>query len=108
MNEMELAFAEKAVKNEHLGQGSDTDLLAVSLSVNDYIGHAFGPYSPQVADTTLRTDRYLASFFTYLDKVVGVKNIWIVLSADHGVAPNPEFIQEPQMGSWQRPACLDP
>jgi predicted AlkP superfamily pyrophosphatase or phosphodiesterase len=98
MNEMELAFAEEAVKNEHLGQGSDTDLLAVSLSVNDYIGHAYGPYSPQVADTTLRTDRYLASFFAHLDKLVGLKNTWIAFSADHGVAPTPEFIQEHKWG----------
>lgn len=98
MNEMELKFAEEAVKNEHLGQGSVTDLLAISLSVNDYIGHAYGPYSPQVADTTLQTDRYLASFFAYLDKLVGLRNIWIALSADHGVAPNPEFIQEHKWG----------
>ncbi len=98
MNEMELKFAEEAVKNERLGQGSDTDLLAISLSVNDYIGHPFGPYSPQVADTTLRTDRYLASFFAYLDKLVGLRNIWIALSADHGVAPNPEFILDHKWG----------
>ena len=98
MNEVELTFAEEAVKNEHLGQGSDTDILAVSLSVNDYIGHASGPYSLQVADATLRTDRYLASFFAELDKLIGLKNIWIALSADHGVAPNPEFIQSHKWG----------
>ena len=98
MSEIELAFALEAVKDEHLGQGTDTDLLAISLSVNDYIGHAFGPYSPQVADVTLRTDRYLASFLAELDKVVGLKNTWIALSADHGVAPNPEFIQGHKWG----------
>jgi predicted AlkP superfamily pyrophosphatase or phosphodiesterase len=98
MTEIELSFAAEAVKGEHLGQGPDTDLLAVSLSENDYIGHAFGPYSPQVVDVTLRTDRYLASFFTALDKLVGLKNIWIALSADHGVAPNPEFIQGHKWG----------
>jgi len=98
MNEIELSFAEEAIKGEHLGQGSDTDLLTISLSENDYIGHAFGPYSPQVIDVTLRTDRYLASFFTVLDKLVGLKNVWIALSADHGVAPNPEFIQGRKWG----------
>jgi predicted AlkP superfamily pyrophosphatase or phosphodiesterase len=98
MSEIELAFAQEAIKNEHLGQGSDTDLLAISLSVNDYIGHAFGPYSPQVADVTLRTDHYLASFFADLDKLVGLKNTWIALAADHGVAPNPEFIQGHKWG----------
>jgi hypothetical protein len=98
MSEIELAFAEEAVKDEHLGQGSDTDLLAISLSENDYVGHAFGPYSPQVADVTLRTDRYLASFLAELDKLIGLENIWIALSADHGVAPNPEFIQGHKWG----------
>ena len=67
--------------------------MTISLSLNDYIGHAFGPYSLQVADTTLRTDRYLASVFAELDKLVGLKNVWIALATDHGVAPNPEFIQ---------------
>jgi len=106
MNEIELAFAEEAVRDEHLGQGDDTDLLAVSLSVNDTIGHDFGPYSPQVADVTLRTDRYLASFFAKLDRLVGLKNIWIVLSADHGVAPNPEFIQDHKWGPGYAPPAL--
>ena len=99
MNEIELAFAQQAVRNEHLGQGADTDLLAISLNVNDSVGHTYGPYSPQVADTTLRTDRYLAAFFAELDKLVGLDNIWIALSADHGVAPNPEFIQGHKWGS---------
>src|SRR5262249_40802910 len=45
MNQLELAFARQAIRQEHLGQGSETDLLTLSLSVNDYVGHAFGPYS---------------------------------------------------------------
>ena len=98
MNEIELAFAEQAIKGEHLGKNQDTDLLSISLSVNDYIGHAFGPYSPQVGDVTLRTDRDLATFFAQLDKLVGLKNVWIALSADHGVSPNPTFIQEHKLG----------
>jgi predicted AlkP superfamily pyrophosphatase or phosphodiesterase len=98
LNEIELDFARQAVRNENLGQGTETDLLAISLDVNDPIGHAFGPYSPQVADVSLRTDRYLASFFADLDKLIGLKNIWITLSADHGVAPNPEFIQNHKWG----------
>jgi len=76
------------------GKGEDTDMLTISPSVNDYIGHGFGPYSPQVADVTLRTDRYLASFFGELDKLVGLGHVWIALSADHGVSPNPAFIRE--------------
>ena len=103
MNHIELAFAAEAVHKEHLGQGKETDILAVSLSVNDYIGHQFGPYSPQVADTILRTDRDLAAFFAGLDNTVGLQNVWITLSADHGVAPNPAFIQEHNLGRGNTP-----
>ena len=106
MNEIELGFAGEAVRNEHLGQGTDTDLLAISLSANDLIGHAFGPYSPQVADATLRTDRYLASFFAELDKLVGLNNVWVALSADHGVAPNGEFIQDHKWGAGNAQPAL--
>ncbi|HUU13466.1 MAG TPA: alkaline phosphatase family protein [Terriglobia bacterium] len=98
MNDIELKFALDAVKNEHLGEDDVTDLLVVGLSVNDYIGHRFGPYSPEVADTTLRTDRSLAAFFAQLDRLVGLKNVWVALSADHGVAPTPAFIKEHRLG----------
>jgi predicted AlkP superfamily pyrophosphatase or phosphodiesterase len=93
-----LAFATDAIRSEHLGQGAETDLLTLSLSVNDYIGHEYGPYSTQVADTTLRTDRYLAAFFADLDKLVGLENVWIAFSADHGAAPSPNFVQEHKLG----------
>jgi predicted AlkP superfamily pyrophosphatase or phosphodiesterase len=98
MNQVELGFATDAIRSERLGQGPETDLLTLSLSVNDYIGHKFGPYSEEVADATLRTDRYLAAFFDDLDKLVGLDNVWIALSADHGVAPSPAFIQEHKLG----------
>lgn len=97
-NEVILRFAEQVLRNENLGHGSATDLLAISLSANDYVGHTFGPYSPEVADTTLRTDRYLAEFFAALDRQVGLPNVWIVLSADHGVAPTPAFIKDHKLG----------
>jgi predicted AlkP superfamily pyrophosphatase or phosphodiesterase len=107
MNEVELNFALEAVRGERLGQGPSTDLLAISLSINDYIGHQFGPYSPQVADVVLRTDRYLADFFAALDRLVGMNNIWVVLSADHGVAPSPQYIAEHNLGLGRlRPATV--
>jgi predicted AlkP superfamily pyrophosphatase or phosphodiesterase len=98
MNEAELAFATAAVQNEKLGQGADTDLLTVSLSVNDYVGHRYGPYSNEVADTVLRTDRELVKFFASLDRLVGRDQFWVALSADHGVAPTPAYIQEHRLG----------
>jgi len=98
MNEIELGLASAAVRSERLGAGPETDLLTLSLSVNDYIGHEYGPYSEQVADTVIRTDRDLAVFFDDLDKLVGLDNVWMAFSADHGVAPSPAFIQQHNLG----------
>jgi len=98
ITDLELKFAREAIRNEHLGEDAATDLLTISLSVNDSIGHEFGPYSVEAADVTLRTDRYLADFFADLDRMVGLDNVWIALSADHGVAPNPEFVKEHRLG----------
>ena len=67
-------------------------MLAVSLSANDYVGHGFGPNSHEVMDITIRTDKMLEEFFIYLDKYIGLKNCLIVLTADHGVSPMPEYI----------------
>ncbi|MGH7973124.1 MAG: alkaline phosphatase family protein, partial [Limisphaerales bacterium] len=97
-NQLELNFAMSAIKNERLGHGPATDLLAISLSANDYIGHGYGPYSPEVADATLRTDRYMAAFFKQVDQLVGLDHVWITLSADHGVAPTPAFILRHHLG----------
>ena len=94
MNKIQLDFALAAVQGEHLGQNQTTDLLAISLSVNDFIGHQYGPYSPEVADNVLRTDRYLAEFFAALNRQVGLDNVWIILTADHGVAPTLRYTQK--------------
>jgi hypothetical protein len=92
-NEVLLQFARAAVSNEKLGEDEDPDLLGISLSANDLIGHAFGPDSHEVMDMTVRTDRLLQGFFAFLDKRVGLRHVLIVLTADHGVAPLPEVVQ---------------
>ena len=102
MNKIQLDFASAAIQGEHLGQNQTTDILAISLSVNDFIGHAYGPYSPEVADNVLRTDRYLSEFFAGLDRQVGLSNAWIILTADHGVAPTAAYAREHRLG--QQPA----
>lgn len=89
-NEVELEFARQAMMEERLGQDDSPDLLIISLSGNDLVGHDFGPYSQEVEDMTVRTDRQLADFFAFLDRTVGLSRALIVLSADHGVAPIPE------------------
>ncbi len=103
ITDVQLAFALEAVRQEDLGQRGVTDFLAVSLSANDAVGHTYGPYSPQVADVTLRTDRALAGFLSEIDSLVGLKNVWILLSADHGVAPTPAFIKEHRLGRGNSP-----
>ena len=89
-NEIVEAFAERAIQAEQLGKRGVTDLLAVSFSSNDYIGHQFGPDSPEVHEISVRTDRLFEKFFAYLDQQVGLDSVLVVLTADHGVAPLPE------------------
>ena len=89
-NEMIEEFAERAVVEERLGKHIGPDLLAVSFSANDYVGHAFGPDDPAVRDISIRTDRLLGKFFDFLNRQVPASDILIVLTADHGVSPIPE------------------
>lgn len=89
-NELLLEFAMAAVRAEELGRDEAPDLLGLSLSANDLIGHAFGPASHEVMDVTLRTDRLLERFFNFLDREIGLPQVVVVLTADHGVAPLPE------------------
>ncbi len=86
-NDYELDFARELVTNEHLGNGPATDLLVISLSANDILGHKVGPDSPEMRAMVLATDRQLAAFFDFLGHEVGLANTWIALSADHGIAP---------------------
>jgi arylsulfatase A-like enzyme len=88
-NEYELEFAKELVVYENLGAGQATDLLAISLSPNDILGHQVGPDSPEMAAMALALDRELADFFTFLGHQVGLANLWIALSADHGVSALP-------------------
>lgn len=89
-NELLLAFAERVIEAEQLGLRGATDVLSVSLSSNDRVGHDAGPDSPEVRDISLRTDRALDGFFRFLDKRLGLANVLVVLTSDHGVAPLPE------------------
>ncbi len=90
-DELTIDFAKTLIDREKLGAGKYPDMLAVSLSVTDYIGHAFGPNSLEAEDNLLRLDRTLADFFSYIDQKIGLDNTLIFLSADHGVDAVPEF-----------------
>jgi len=89
-NELLLSFAEEALINENLGKDDDTDILTVSFSANDYVGHRFGPYSQEVMDMSLRVDRQIGTLLDFVDAKVGLANSLVLLTADHGVAPIPE------------------
>jgi arylsulfatase A-like enzyme len=88
-NRYELDFARALIAGENLGQNGVTDLLVVSLSPNDIQGHQFGPDSDSEEQMIMSLDRDLDGFFTALDQSIGLKNVWVALTADHGVAPIP-------------------
>jgi len=96
-NEMTEEFAERAMVNEDLGHHGGVDILAVSFSSNDYIGHVVGPDDPAIRDISVRTDRLLGKLFDLADQRVGAGNTLIVLTSDHGVAPIPEVNQARHM-----------
>jgi len=89
-NELIEEFAERAVQSEALGQRDATDLLVLSFSSNDYVGHDAGPDAPEVREICLHTDRLLGKLFRFLDSRIGMRDVLAVLTSDHGVAPLPE------------------
>ena len=89
-NDYEFAFAKELVLYENLGRGPATDLLSISLSPNDMLGHAVGPDSPEMHQMALDLDHQLADFFNFLGHQVGLADVWIALSADHGVSALPD------------------
>jgi predicted AlkP superfamily pyrophosphatase or phosphodiesterase len=88
-NDYELEFARDLITNERLGTGPATDLFIIGLSANDFLGHQVGPDSPEMQAMVLATDRQLAAFFDFLGHQLGLANVWMALSADHGIAPLP-------------------
>ncbi|TDQ06842.1 alkaline phosphatase PafA [Pedobacter metabolipauper] len=93
-NTITLDLAKLAILSEDLGQGKSTDFLAVSCSATDYVGHQYGPNSIEAEDTYLRLDKDLEEFFNYLDSKIGKGNYLFFLSADHGAAHVPGFMEE--------------
>ncbi|MBP6687943.1 MAG: alkaline phosphatase family protein, partial [Lacibacter sp.] len=93
-NTLTTQFAKSAIENEQLGVDSITDILAISYSSPDYIGHAFGPNSIENEDTYLRLDKELAELLDYLDSKVGKDDYLVFLTSDHGAAHNPKFMKD--------------
>jgi predicted AlkP superfamily pyrophosphatase or phosphodiesterase len=93
-NEVLVDFAIEVIRVEQLGQDENPDLLALGFSANDLVGHSYGPDSHEVMDMTVRTDRLLERFFSFLIRQVGRENVVIALTSDHGVAPLPELARQ--------------
>jgi hypothetical protein len=96
-NELILQFAEKAIVAEKLGTGPKVDLLTVSFSANDYVGHALGPDSDESHDMAVRVDKLVGELIKAGEAQAGVGRVLVVLTADHGVAPVPELNQKRKM-----------
>jgi len=84
-------FAQHLIGSEALGGDEVPDLLALSFSATDAVGHTFGPDSPQLLDTLRRLDRTLAELFEFIDRRIGLDQTVIALSADHGSVSLPEL-----------------
>jgi hypothetical protein len=97
-NELLVSLAERALEGEELGSRGVTDVLALSFSCNDSVGHDMGPHSAEIRDITVRTDLALERLLAAIDRRVGLARTVVVLTADHGVAPVPE-----QMAAWKMP-----
>ena len=90
-NDLLEQFAEQTMQQEDLGHHAGTDLLTVSFSANDHLGHRVGPDDPAVEELSVRTDETLGRLLAAAEKQAGGReNLLVVLSADHGVGPVPE------------------
>ncbi len=93
-NELVLSFAGELLDRERLGMRNATDLLSVSFSSNDSVGHKYGPDSPQVRDIARRTDLAIGRLLDHVDKTVGLQHTLVAFTTDHGVAPVPESLRD--------------
>jgi Type I phosphodiesterase / nucleotide pyrophosphatase len=84
----QLDFAKALIVGEKLGQNPDgvTDMITISVSSTDINGHAFGPDDPSQRELIVQSDVLLDAFFTFLDKTIGLKNVMVAMTGDHGVA----------------------
>ena len=100
MDDVTLQFALAGVNALNLGGGPQTDVLAISLSTTDAIGHRYGPDSREIHDQMLRLDRSLGVFLDSLFRIRNPKGVVIALTADHGLTPFPEVhAHDPNTGA---------
>ena len=98
-NTLTFDMARAAIEGEQLGKDEFTDILALSFSSTDYIGHQFGPNSVEAEDCYIKFDRDLGNFLSYLDTVIGNGNYLVFLTADHGASHAVGFSSEHHLPS---------
>ncbi len=91
-NEYLFELAKRAIEEEELGRDEVPDLLAMSLSSNDYVGHYYGPNSREMMDVTVRTDRLISDFLGFISQRIGKENVIVVVTSDHGVQAIPNEV----------------
>ena len=102
----DLAIA--AIDGYALGKGEATDMLTVSFSSTDYVGHKFGTMAPETEDVYLKTDKELARLFAYLDENIGRDHYLVFLTADHAAAHNSDEMAQRRIpsGEWSEEEAL--
>jgi predicted AlkP superfamily pyrophosphatase or phosphodiesterase len=92
--ELTTQAAEQAIRKLGLGKGRDSDLLMISFSSHDYLGHLYGPNTLEMEEMTLAEDRNLSKLFATINREVpgGLSETLIVLTGDHGVAPSSSWL----------------
>ena len=92
MDSLTLAFALRGARELSLGTREATDLLSISLSTTNAVGHAYGPDSREMHDHLLRLDKWLGVFLDSLSTMVPADRIVLALTSDHGVTSFPEYL----------------
>lgn len=93
-NTLTKELAMRAIGAESLGTDGYPDLLAISFSATDYVGHQFGPQSLELEDTYIRLDQDLSALLKELDQRVGPENYVLFLTADHGAVRVPQYLMD--------------
>lgn len=98
-NNLVTDFAIAAIKGEELGVDDITDVLAISYSSTDYVGHNFGVNSKEVEDTYIRLDKEIERLLLILDNQIGKGQYTVFLTSDHGAVDVPSYLQSVKIPS---------
>ena len=107
IDDITLSFALDGIQSLALGGGAHTDVLSISLSATDYIGHRYGPDSREIHDQVVRVDRTLGVFLDSLYRLRDSSRVTIALTADHGVGTIPELASASQSPRPERVSLTD-